>query len=184
MSSRNRRALLLVGSLLVVGAALLFLFVLKGGEESPVAGTPAAGGFVAPAPSPSPVEPDKKAAPERLVFSGRDPFNPAEGGGSIEPLVNVSPGAPVPGVSPAATPPAAPTGGSSASIGGSTVVLIDIFTSGGDEQAQVEVDGTVFTVSEGESFDGGRFELVTIDGTCADFLYGDQSFTLCETANK
>jgi hypothetical protein len=178
MSPRDRRSLLLLGSLLVVGAAVLFLFVLRGGDESPEAGAPATGSF-APAPSPTPVEPDQKAAPERLVFSGRDPFNPAEGGGSIQPV-----GAPAPDVSPAGDPPAAPTGGSSANVGGKTIVLIDIFSSGGEEQAQVEVDGTVYTVSEGESFDSNNYELVSISGTCADFLYGDQSFTLCETANK
>jgi hypothetical protein len=150
--------------------------VLRGGDESPEAGAPGTGSF-APAPSPTPVEPDQKAAPERLVFSGRDPFNPAEGGGSIQPV-----GAPAPDVSPAGDPPAAPTGGSSANVGGKTIVLIDIFSSGGEEQAQV--DGTVYTVSEGESFDSNNYELVSISGTCADFLYGDQSFTLCETANK
>jgi hypothetical protein len=181
MSPRDRRALLLMGSLLVVGAVVLFLFVLRGGEESPEAGAPPTGSF-APAPSPTPLEPDTKAAPERLVFSGRDPFNPAEGGGSIGPVV--LPGEPSPGVAPASSPPPAPTGGSSANVGGKTVVLIDIFSSGGEEQAQVEVDGTVFTVGEGESFDSDRYELVSIDGTCADFLYGDQTFTLCETANK
>jgi hypothetical protein len=181
MSPRDRRALILLGSLLVVAAAVLFLFVLRGGEESPEAGAPRAGSVIAPSPSPS-ATPEKKAAPQRLVFSGRDPFNPAQGGGSIAPVV--LPGAPSPGVSPAASPPPAPTGGSSANVGGKTVVLIDIFTSNGEDQAQVEVDGTVFTVSEGESFDSDRYELVSIVGTCADFLYGDQGFTLCETANK
>jgi hypothetical protein len=180
MSPRDRRALLLVGSLLVVAAAVLFLFVLRGGEESPETGAPLAGG-VAPTASPSPAAPTQGAAPERLVFSGRDPFNPAEGGGSIVP-VGVS--SPIPGVAPAAEPPPAPTGGSSANVGGKTVVLIDIFTSGGEDQAQVEVDGTVFTVGEGDTFDNDRYELVSITGTCAEFLYGDQGFTLCETANK
>lgn len=182
MSPRDRRALLLLGSLLVVAAAVLFLFVLRGGEEAPDAGSPQAGS-VAPTVSPSPATPAQDAAPERLVFSGRDPFNPAEGGGTIVP-VGAPVGTPVPGVSPAAEPPPAPTGGSSANVGGKTVVLIDIFTSGGVEQAQVEVDGTVYTVGEGETFDDDNYELVSIDGTCAEFLYGDQSFTLCETANK
>jgi hypothetical protein len=61
------------------------------------------------------------------------------------------------------------------------VVLVDIFSSG--TKAQVEVDGTVYTVSKGGTF-ATTFKLVSISGTCASFLNGDQSFTLCETANK
>jgi len=61
------------------------------------------------------------------------------------------------------------------------VVLVDIFSNG--TQAQVEVDGTVYTVGVGHTF-AGTFKLLSISGSCAAFLNGDQSFTLCETANK
>jgi hypothetical protein len=44
---------------------------------------------------------------------------------------------------------------------------------------QVEVDGKVYTVEEGARFDE-NFRLVRIDGNCARFLFGDQSFTLCD----
>ena len=64
-----------------------------------------------------------------------------------------------------------------------TIVLVDIFVSDGNDQAQVEVDGTVYTVSPSDSF-AGDFALVSISGTCADFTFQSQSFTLCETANK
>jgi hypothetical protein len=40
------------------------------------------------------------------------------------------------------------------------------------------VDGKVYTVEEGARFDE-NFRLVSIDGNCARFLFGDQSFTLC-----
>ena len=44
---------------------------------------------------------------------------------------------------------------------------------------QVEVDGKLYTVEEGATFDD-NFKLVKIDGGCAKFLFGDQSFELCE----
>jgi hypothetical protein len=45
------------------------------------------------------------------------------------------------------------------------------------------VDGTVYTVAEGDSFDDG-YRLVSIDGTCASFTHDASSFTLCEVQNK
>jgi hypothetical protein len=42
-----------------------------------------------------------------------------------------------------------------------------------------QVDGMVFTVEPGATFDD-NFELVKIDGECAKFLFSDQSFVLCE----
>ena len=46
-----------------------------------------------------------------------------------------------------------------------------------------KTDGTIYTVTQGQTF-ASTFKLVTINGTCASFLNGDQSFSLCETANK
>lgn len=177
MSPRDRRALILFGSVMVLAAAVFFLFVLRGGGGEPAgSGDEPVAAPVAPPASPSPAQ--KQPAPEKLVFTGRDPFDPSEGGGSLEPLA-----APAPDVAPPGAPPPAPPGGSSANVGGKTVVLLDIFTQGGEQMAQVEVDGTVYTVGEGDSFDD-NFQLVSITGSCADFLYGDQSFTLCEAQNK
>ena len=48
------------------------------------------------------------------------------------------------------------------------------------EQLDVQVDGKSYTVESGATF-GDHFKLVTIDGTCATFLFGDQSFELCDT---
>jgi hypothetical protein len=66
-------------------------------------------------------------------------------------------------------------------MGGHTVVLLDIFQGG--TKVQVEVDGTVFTVSVGETFDG-NFRLVSISGSCARFVFGDEGFTLCTSPQK
>jgi hypothetical protein len=41
------------------------------------------------------------------------------------------------------------------------------------------VDGTVYTVDEGEQF-AESFQLLSINGECATMLYGDDQFTLCE----
>jgi hypothetical protein len=177
MSPRDRRSLIVLGVVVVLAAAAFFLFVRKG-TQSPETALPqvnANQGVNQPTPSPSPTAKDKHK--KVLVFSGRDPFccQPA-----LAPVSSVSPGG---SVSPAGTPASGPSGGSSATFNGQTIVLVDVFTQDGTEQAQVEVDGTVYTVSQGDSF-AGDFTLVSIDGTCADFTFQSQGFTLCETANK
>jgi hypothetical protein len=49
--------------------------------------------------------------------------------------------------------------------------------------AQVRVDSSVYTVEEQERFHQ-NYELVSIAGRCAGFLYGDSPFTLCATSRK
>jgi hypothetical protein len=56
------------------------------------------------------------------------------------------------------------------------VVLRDVFFR--ETKARVVVDHRVWTVEEGATFDD-NFKLVKIDGSCATFLFGDQSFELC-----
>ena len=63
------------------------------------------------------------------------------------------------------------------------VVLNDIVSSGGQKKAQVEVDGIVYTVAPGDQF-ADNFQLTSITGSCGDFLFGDQPFTLCAAAHK
>jgi hypothetical protein len=46
------------------------------------------------------------------------------------------------------------------------------------DRVEVTVDHKLWTVEVGATFDQ-TFKLVRIDGDCARFLYGDQSFTLC-----
>jgi len=45
------------------------------------------------------------------------------------------------------------------------------------------VNAQVYTVEEGEHFHQ-NYELVSISGNCAGFVYGDSPFTLCTTARK
>ena len=176
ISPRDRRALIIFGAVTVVAVAVFFLFIAKGPKKASTASRPGPQLNVnQPTPTPSPTKAKKKQK-EVLVFSGRDPFDPAQGGGSVS----------APAGAPTVAPPgsaSAPTGGSSNQVGGKTVVLVDIFTEDNVQKAQVEVDGTVYTVAEGDSFDDG-YRLVSINGSCASFTHNATSFTLCESANK
>jgi hypothetical protein len=192
LSERERRTVTIGG--IVVGALLagfLAFTFLGGGEEPPppIPETP-------PLPtSPSP-EPGGGGPPIQN-FTGRDPFSvPPALSPSPSPTTGV-PGVPTsppptnggtpPGTPPTnggGTPPTAPGAGSSQNVGGSTVVLLDVFRRDGAPRVQVEVDGTVYNVGIGDRFAGGRFELRSVSGGCATFLFGDERFTLCASTQK
>jgi hypothetical protein len=197
LSDRDRRTLKWGG--IIAGVLLLALLGVsqlgKGGGEalpplSPVTGVPSGptgGPTVVPSgtvsatpggPSPSP------------IFAGRDPFSippgfPGASGSTPSSPGGSTTGPPTTGTTTGPTStPTAPSNGSSTTIGGHTVVLIDTFTKNGVQMATVEVDGTVYNVAEGDSFAGGTFTLRDVAGNCATFLYGDQSFTLCIVPQK
>jgi hypothetical protein len=171
LSTRDRRLLIGLGAVVLV-AAVYFLFLHKSPKTTETFTPLPQASQGAPTPAPSPTKEKHKQV---LVFSGRDPFCCTA---SLSPVTSTGSS-----VSPAGSPSSGPSGGSSETFNGQTVVLVDIFVADGNDQAQVEVDGTVYTVSPGDSF-AGDFTLVSINGTCADFTFQSQSFTLCETANK
>ena len=182
LSERDRRTVTIGGSVVGVLLAGFVLFSVLGGGEEPFPPNPDT-----PLPTSSP-SPPPYGGPPIQSFTGRDPF-------SVPPALSPSPlptapgpsGSPSgsPSVGPSGTPsPTAPGNDSSQNVGGSTVVLLDIFERDGATRAQVEVDGTVFDVGIGDQFAGGRFELRSVAGSCATFLFGDESFTLCITAQK
>jgi hypothetical protein len=199
LSPRDRRALILLGA--AAGVALLafvFLNVLRGGGGEEVAPPPPIStGGPTPAPTVSPTPTPRETLPPVVLAGSRDPFSipPALQTGSPPPSGSVSPpptgtGTTPPGTGTTPPPtgtgtptptPTTPGGGQSTTIGDHTVVLIDIFKGG--TKVQVEVDGTVFTVSVGETFDG-NFRLVSISGSCARFVFGDEGFTLCTSPQK
>jgi hypothetical protein len=173
ISKRDRRFLIVGVAVVVLAAGFYFVFMRGSGDTTqPVAAPTQAAPSAVPSASPSPSKGGKQS--DDLVFSGRDPF---------QPLVSDEASSPAPTVSPASSPPPAPSGGSSITIDGHTVVLLDLFTQDGNDMAQVEVDGTVYTAGVGETF-AQNFTLDSVNGSCADFLYGDQSFTLCESTGK
>ena len=140
-----------------------------------------------------PVSPSNGISPQP-VFTGRDPFSipPAlspsaapTGSGTVSPPPSGSTSTTPPpsgSTNPTTPPPSTPGGNSSIVLGGKTVVLLDTFNQG--TRAQFEVDGTVYNVGIGDPFGGGSFELQSINGDCATFLYGDEPNTLCANSTK
>lgn len=82
---------------------------------------------------------------------------------------------PPPSTSTPPPPPEKP--GHKVEIGGHSVKLHSV--AGNERSVEVSVDGKRYTVEPGATFDD-NFKLVRIDGRCAKFLFGDQSFELCE----
>ncbi|MGH2691956.1 MAG: hypothetical protein ACRDHM_05590 [Actinomycetota bacterium] len=185
--------MLIILGVVAVGALAVFFLVLGGEEEQQTAPTP-------PTSSPAPIpetpgtsvgEPtEEPPEPPRAVtfFGGRDPFVPLVEE-SVEPTDGtVSPGAPPappgPGEPPAppapGAPPAPPSGDvtdeEGPAVTGRPIVLVDVVD---EESAQVLFDGAPMTVSEGQRF-ARRYRMVSVESNCARFLYGDESFSLCE----
>jgi hypothetical protein len=197
LSPRDRRALIALGAAAGIALlALVYFNVLRGGggEEPPP--PPISTGGPTPAPTISPTPTPHETLPPVVLAGSRDPFSippglqtgtpPPGGGVPPPPTVTGTPPPPTgtpppPGTGTPTPTPTTPGGGQSTTIGGHTVVLIDIFQDG--TMVQVEVDGRVFTVSEGETFHG-NFRLVSISGNCARFVFGDEGFTLCTSPRK
>jgi hypothetical protein len=159
-------------------------------------------------PSVSPSPTPRETLPPVSLAGSRDPFSIPPGleistGGSVSPTTTAAPGttttiptttfAPPPTTT--FTPPpttttqttTTPPGGGGDGDGGDrpgNKILIGhdvklISVAGSGKELDVQVDGKVYTVEPGATFDD-NFKLVKIDGTCAKFLFGDQSFELCE----
>jgi hypothetical protein len=198
LTPRDRRTLMIGGGVLgvlLVGFLVMNLLAGGGGDEAipslpPITVGPddGGGGVVSPSPTGggSPIP----------VFTGRDPVSlppaltsapatsTATASGSVSTSASTTASASASGTS-TASPPSDPGGGSSEIVGGKTVVLLSVFTSGGQPMVQVEVDGRVFNnVGIGETFDNGRYQLRSVSGDCATFLFGDESFTLCANSTK
>jgi hypothetical protein len=81
------------------------------------------------------------------------------------------------GTSPPPTSPPPPPPTDEITVGGHHVRLESV--AGNGKKLKIDVDGELWTVEEGALF-AENFKLVNIDDGCARFLFGDQSFTLCE----
>jgi hypothetical protein len=180
LSGGSRRALAVLAGVAVAGAAAVAFVFFMGGEDGGQQPQPVA----APTSEPPKAEPKKKAAknnkpakkkaPTFAFFGGRDPFVP---------LVVAETGGAGANTSGAVNAVDSPSGGSQVAdatvVGGHNVSLINI----NGNNVQVSVDGQTHTVQPGDSFEG-NFELVSVSGGCANFLFGDQSFTLCEAGER
>jgi hypothetical protein len=192
MTSRERNMLIVLGVIAAAGVAIFFFVVRPGGAPDEPA--PTLGASPSPTPSPTPTEEPEDEEDERdgrtpgiSFFSGRDPFvplveetTPTDGTNGTPtdgdpPPTDGDPNGDDDGVPPEDR-------GETITVGGHTVTLIDIITNGGT-RVQVEVDGETYTVEPGANF-AGNFQLVSVQGGCANFLFGDQSFTLCEPGER
>jgi hypothetical protein len=188
--SKDRRALIILGSAAAIGL-LLFVFVLHKHGSTTSAQPAGVGGSqptpaVTPSPSPSGNGSHGKQhqSPGGSVFTGRDPFKPlvvdttGTTPASPGPVPAPSPSpSPVPSPSPTTSP--APVSPPSIQHAGHTVTLIGFQrTASGVEEAVVSIDGKQYRVPPGQTivFD---FKLASIHFPCGDFLHGAHPFSLC-----
>jgi hypothetical protein len=183
-------ALILLGVILLI--LVLWWLFLRGGEDEVTTTAPPA---PAPATTPAPAVTDDKEDGEKRpletfeVFAPKDPFDPLiteDEGGTTDgdttgdgTTTDTGTGTDGDGdgvVDDGGTTDGDGDGDGAADVRGHTVELVATLDGG---SAQVQVDSTVYRVSEGEQF-AQNFELVSVSGDCATLLYGDDQFTLCE----
>ena len=195
----GRQLALVLGGAVVLLALVWFLFLRGGGEEPtddvavpPPVTTPT---VEPPGDGPDGDDDDKPPVETTEVFAPRDPFDPllsAEGeGDGTDDGTGTDEGTDTDGDGDVDGDDGTDTDGdgdvdgddgtdtSEENVEGHRVQLIGISGSGGDATAQIQVDDTVYTVSEGERF-AENFELLSTSGECATLLYGDDQFTVCE----
>lgn len=157
----------------------------------------------------APGAPGEAPPPETFeVFSTKNPFTPlvgtgGGGGGSTGGGTTTGGGTVVttPPTGGGTTATTAPTGGGTSTGGGGTtattapagtggaateprtsqrVALLDVYEQGGKQVANVRVNDTVYeAVAPGEKF-ATSFQLVSLNGSCGTFLFGDDRFRLCQ----
>jgi hypothetical protein len=183
------RQLVLVAALVAALLLLVGLLVVRpmlAGSDQEQAPAPAVTAGAAPATTtPQLIGPSTSVTPsDGAAGSVKDPFRPLVSAGSAAAATESGVTA---GDAGSVTPSTVATGstvagagaGTATTLGGSSaerqVALVSI--TGGT--AKVTVDGTAYTVSEGESFASG-YRAVDINSECASFESATTAFTLCE----
>jgi hypothetical protein len=174
---------------LVVGGVLIAMLAAYnllgsgsgGGSDSDVSVPPPvtseSGGGVAATPSTTAAPaPEPLPTGEFDVFATRNPFEP-----SVQIVSETTPTESEPDAGGAQTPPAStpPATSSPEPSAGTTVVLLDVFDQAGTTMARIQVGSTQYTVAAGQTF-AVSYKVVSLSGTCGQFLYGDSPFELCE----
>jgi hypothetical protein len=191
LSDRDKRILKIAGPVLAGILALFLVFNLLSGGDEPAAIGPVLPTGVTPVPTPTDSGSPGPTASPVVVFAGRDPFSippvfPAptstfpSTSSSVSTSTSTSP--PTSPASPTPTP-TTPSGGNSQDFTGKTIVLLDVFSRQGEDMAQVTVNSNLYTVTVGQRF-AQNFELVSVSGSCANFLHVEESFTLCTNSPK
>ena len=124
------------------------------------------------------------------VFNTKNPFtplvNPAGGGGTTGTTV-AGGGTTGGGTTGGGTSATTVAGGGGAAGGAATeprrsqqVALLNVYTKNGKTVADVRVNDTVYTaLVPGQTF-ATNFKVVSLQGQCGTFLFGDERFQLCE----
>jgi hypothetical protein len=177
-SSRQRLLVAALAGVLVLILGLLVVWPLLRSRTEQAAAPPAVTAAAAPA-TPQLINPSTTVAGAGgAVGQLKDPFRPLVAAGAAAATAEA-------GVTPTtiaatqSTVPGAGAGTATTPAGGATaehkVTLVSV--DGG--KAKVTVDGTSYTVEEGESF-AGDYRVVDIGTACATFESGTTPFTLCE----
>lgn len=185
-ASNNRRLtiVLAVGGVAIALFAAYSLFSGGGGGGTAIAPTStqtATSGHGGAQSTPSTTAPGAPTLPNGQfdVFATRNPFEPAiqvtdtsgttPTGGGVTPPSTTSTGGTVTPTTPASPEPS----------GGTTVAVIDVFDQAGTTVAVVQVGSTQYTVAPGQTF-ATSYKVVSLSGTCGQFLFGDSPFSLCK----
>lgn len=158
------------------------------GGASTTSTIPASPGKAAPAPAGGQVQETFQ------IYEVKNPFLPLISEGSGAPGAGGSSGAPAPSGSGAPATTSPPAGSSAPSQGpgtgtgsggavepnqGTRVAMLEApFTDGGRLVANIRVGSSVYKVGAGDTF-ATSFKVVSLDGSCGKFLFGDNSFSLC-----
>lgn len=129
------------------------------------------------------------------VFNTKNPFTPlinpavtgGGGGGTTGTTVPGGTGGTTGGTTAGGTTATTVAGGGGASGGAATeprrsqrVALLNVYTKNGKTVADVRVNDTVYTaLAPGQTF-ASNFQVVSLQGNCGTFLFGDERFQLCE----
>lgn len=123
------------------------------------------------------------------VFLSRDPFEPvlpeivSGGGGGGDgnggPGDPGGPGGGDGGNGGTGSDPLCEDAGAQATCEGLTVTLIDVIDDQNGPRIIVQVEDTLYEVTVGSVF-AGSFRVLAITPPCADLLFGDDTFTLCQ----
>ena len=182
----NNRRLTIV---LAVGGVAIALFAAYslmsgGGDDSPSLAPPASqtadSAQTGSQATPSTTTPGEPEIPDGQfdVFATRNPFEPAievtDTSTVPDPTVPDPGTVPTPDTTPPDTTPVSPEPSA-----GTTVAVIDVYDEAGATLAVVQVGSTQYTVAPGQVF-ATSYKVVSLSGTCGQFMYGDSPFSLCE----
>jgi hypothetical protein len=166
-SSRQRLLVLALAGLLVLALVLLVVRpLLLGTSQAEAPAAPPVTTTATTGAATTLIPPSTSPVGSRPPGTIKDPFHPLVVAGAAGP-----------------TPTTAGVTATTVAGGGATaereVKLVDVFSRSGTRYAKVTVDGSPYTVKEGQSF-ATDYWAVDIGSTCATFESGPTRFTLCE----